>query len=775
MEFEFECKTKCVPRSFVNNGVFDCEDGSDEKIQNFVCFEYEFKCLFYENMKSSNNSLYNRCLSYEMFRDGKKDCLNNIDETVIIENCTHQNLFLCLDQSRCLPTKLKCDQKINCIDGSDELEGCGDNSTFFRYVLYNTEIVYDRSNVVVKYNNESYSDTFQMETKSMLEREKKFVNNFMFGLKCNTVKNFQESNYFTVPQPVSSSNTTFCLNEEDKCFDKFGKLRCFRCFEGTIIRKGQVCDGIVDCRDLSDECTCENSKAKPLCEIFYNGNSLKREIICNLEFDLPGKIDEIYCSTTFLFPEPFFQEKIDDYLVNNLKVECGKGKTAFGRTLQVIPGSKNDGKLFVFSYLESVLTGSKNELIAQVFNNKYITNTMPSYQQKELNSLSNSNGSCDYNFECPYREDECLSVCFSKKTVVSMSKIVHHFIRCFSFLFKNLEIFSVHSSTLKFTAHLYFNDSVLQIFHPKKKPNSTTQIIYPDTLLHGNKIEFYNSDRNLSFNFKRNSVFEVCKDNLLVCPWYFRCDSNKYELIEIKKVCDFNLDCEDQSDEKFCSTETHFNCTSGSPVSVDKEKVNDNNLDCEDRSDECKENSISSIKEMIKNVHLRRFIWVSLSGIVLFNLLVVKKSLKKFRKISDTHSNKYFNLLFILNLSMSDFIFGFVLAAITFSSYKFSGRYCSIDYEWRSSLICTTIGILTLSSSQTSLNILALMTYFRLYCVYKPFESLDIKKRKVYIALLVCWAFSFILSIIPIVYKNEFMQKIVVSKFFFSLTKMLIE
>ena len=59
-----------------------------------------------------------------MIRDGKDDCTSGKDEDIFIENCTHKNLFLCLDQSRCLPRNLLCDGYNNCIDGSDEIEGC---------------------------------------------------------------------------------------------------------------------------------------------------------------------------------------------------------------------------------------------------------------------------------------------------------------------------------------------------------------------------------------------------------------------------------------------------------------------------------------------------------------------------------------------------------------------------------------------------------------------------------------------------------------------------
>ena len=111
-----------------------------------------------------------------------------------------------------------------------------------------------------------------------------------------------------------------------------------------------------------------------------------------------------------------------------------------------------------------------------------------------------------------------------------------------------------------------------------------------------------------------NVYIKTCRDNSLECPWFFRCESNKYELVRIEKVCDFNYDCEDQSDERYCSNETHFNCTAGSPVSIDKSKINDNELDCNDRSDECKESSISSLKEMIKDIQLKSFVWVSSVG-----------------------------------------------------------------------------------------------------------------------------------------------------------------
>ena len=145
---EFKCTSgsvKCILRSSVNNRVQDCSDASDENVVNFTCFEYELKCFTYlqpyDKLLESYRGRYfsfnviptteiNRCISYEKVRDGRQDCLDGRDEDFLIENCTHSQLFLCLDQSRCLPKRLQCNGILNCIDGSDEIAGCEISTTF---------------------------------------------------------------------------------------------------------------------------------------------------------------------------------------------------------------------------------------------------------------------------------------------------------------------------------------------------------------------------------------------------------------------------------------------------------------------------------------------------------------------------------------------------------------------------------------------------------------------------------------------------------------------
>ena len=103
---------------------------------------------------------------------------------------------------------------------------------------------------------------------------------------------------------------------------------------------------------------------------------------------------------------------------------------------------------------------------------------------------------------------------------------------------------------------------------------------------------------------------------------------------------------------------THFNCTTGYPVSIDRNKVNDYGLDCADLFGECRENYVSSAKQMIKN-------------------------LRKLKNFDGKNLTKCYNLLFLLNLALYGVIFGFILAVIAFNSNMFSGTYCSKYFEWR--------------------------------------------------------------------------------------------
>ena len=200
---------------------------------------------------------------------------------------------------------------------------------------------------------------------------------------------------------------------------QYGKLSCFRCFDGTIVLKNQVCDGTVDCQDLSDECACEKSEARPLCPFFHEVNGLNYKkynftLLCNLEYDLPGGVDEKYCSTEIIFSVAvnYFQIEFE----NLDEQRCAKGQTAFNRSFDVVSGEYEDITMFKQDYLSALFLDS--------YYNDSKNNMLMSYDHKVLNSLSDLRGSCNWEIECPYKEDECSQECFK---IMKFHFFIHSF------------------------------------------------------------------------------------------------------------------------------------------------------------------------------------------------------------------------------------------------------------------------------------------------------------------------------------------------------------
>ena len=70
----------------------------------------------------------------------------------------------------------------------------------------------------------------------------------------------------------------------------------------------QICDGVIDCHDLSDECLCPEATRPPICrnlctrpdrcqmKTFTCGNFTRNiSDICNRQIDCPDGEDELYC------------------------------------------------------------------------------------------------------------------------------------------------------------------------------------------------------------------------------------------------------------------------------------------------------------------------------------------------------------------------------------------------------------------------------------------------------------------------------------------------
>lgn len=101
---------KCIKRSKVCDGIFDCEDGADEK----KCTPVK-ECVVESSIQFTCD---NKCLESSRRCDGVWDCEDKSDEKGC-DKCPSRS-FKCSADKKCLPFHTRCNGVAECSDGSDE-------------------------------------------------------------------------------------------------------------------------------------------------------------------------------------------------------------------------------------------------------------------------------------------------------------------------------------------------------------------------------------------------------------------------------------------------------------------------------------------------------------------------------------------------------------------------------------------------------------------------------------------------------------------------------
>ncbi|XP_078492170.1 uncharacterized protein LOC144747761 [Ciona intestinalis] len=128
------------------------------------------------------------------------------------------------------------------------------------------------------------------------------------GFKCRAKNEyFQLKQSCVLPQVNLYNNNSYCEDGSDNCFVD-GKLKCFRCLdERVLISPKQVCDGVLDCYDLSDECLCQDQtvcdnvlgKSRQSCppnEMICNGVCMEIDnVLCNKMIICNDTLNNMYC------------------------------------------------------------------------------------------------------------------------------------------------------------------------------------------------------------------------------------------------------------------------------------------------------------------------------------------------------------------------------------------------------------------------------------------------------------------------------------------------
>ena len=101
-----------------------------------------------------------------------------------------------------------------------------------------------------------------------------------------------------LPQPNLYDNVSHCSDNSDLCFDSGS---CFQCLDHLLmISFDQVCDGVIDCYDMSDEYLCFNNINAIQCNDILAFNQTLSATICPVN-TLSNKINpEFYQNNPIL-------------------------------------------------------------------------------------------------------------------------------------------------------------------------------------------------------------------------------------------------------------------------------------------------------------------------------------------------------------------------------------------------------------------------------------------------------------------------------------------
>ena len=274
------------------NQYYQCTDKSDEL--NCSCNENQFQCQCYKNnpvdckLKKSDKEEFTGCIPISQQNDGIGQCSDGSDETYQVQKTVNCG---------------QCDVTINRLNNVSQCNLnrhilCG-NSTCYKVssILCSTIDCNETDFICVSNcsldSNKQCNRAFQCDDGNLglthqlcdgivdcLDKSDEIQH--QYGFKCVAVDSNRKC---VLPQRNLHDDVAQCRDKSDLCKNN----SCFQCFDQRLlISSNQVCDGLFDCYDWSDECLCEQYLDLNLCNTRFsscNLSSVDHNLNSNSNFD----------------------------------------------------------------------------------------------------------------------------------------------------------------------------------------------------------------------------------------------------------------------------------------------------------------------------------------------------------------------------------------------------------------------------------------------------------------------------------------------------------
>ncbi|EFX72488.1 hypothetical protein DAPPUDRAFT_290667 [Daphnia pulex] len=164
----------------------------------------------------------------------------------------------------------------------------------------------------------------------------------------------------------------------------------------------------------------------------------------------------------------------------------------------------------------------------------------------------------------------------------------------------------------------------------------------------------------------------------------------------------------------------------------------------------CRPNTdgLSSTENLLNRTLIRIILWAIAIFTLIGNSLVLlgRGILKDENKVP---------LNFIRSLAVADMLMGFYLFAIAIQDLQYREVYRQYSHQWTSSLGCTFVGVVAMTSTEVSLLLLAFMSMERFLCIASPFGYTKLNQKTAKISLVLIWGLGLIMAIVPVLYWRQ--------------------